>query len=88
MKKKNIKNQNTSTTLDTLKLRQAIRCIFSLLQIPIFIYFFLGFFTGVTNKITNGYLFEYVSWIKLVFYITSAITSFYFFATTEPRDGI
>lgn len=81
MIEKNIKNQNMDTKRTSFKLKKEIKSIFSLFQGLICIYFLWMSFTGFTNKVTNGYLFEYVNWIDLFFYIISAITSFYFFST-------
>lgn len=83
MNEKNTKNQNINSKKISLKLKKEIKSIFALLQGLICLYFLCLLFSGIINKITDGYLFDNVSWIKLIFYVISSISSFYFFTTYE-----
>lgn len=83
MNEKNTEDQNINSKKMSLKLNKEIKSIFALLQGLICLYFLCLLFAGVINKITDGYLFGNVSWIKLLFYVISSVSSFYFFTTYE-----
>lgn len=50
-------------------LKNMVKPLFQILSGIVSLYFIWLSFVGLLNKITQGYLFEYVSWAKMLFYM-------------------